>query len=153
MRRKDREMPRDFAEAAADKCLYAVLSTVDSRGGPYGVPLSIAREGEWIYFHCAGEGRKIENLKACSKVCLTCVGNAEEPPDDFTVYYESAIIFGSAREVLEDTEKIRALRLVCERHTPANMAAFDAAIDKGLAVTSVWKIHIEEITGKGHLRA
>ena len=148
MRRKDRERDRSFAEAVVDTCLYAVLATVNGDGSPYCVPLSIVREGEIIYFHCAREGRKIDNLKSRSRVCLSCVGNAEEPPDHFTVVYESAIVSGAAEEVTEDEEKVRALRLLCERHTPANMAAFDAEMAREYQATAVWKIHIEEISGK-----
>jgi nitroimidazol reductase NimA-like FMN-containing flavoprotein (pyridoxamine 5'-phosphate oxidase superfamily) len=148
MRRTDRERDRVFAEAVVDKCLYAVLATVNDDGSPYCVPLSIVRDGEWIYFHCARAGHKIDNLKSRNRVCLSCVGDAAEPPDHFTVVYESAIVSGPAEEVPDDAEKIRALRLLCERHTPANMAAFDAEMNREYKATAVWKIHIEEISGK-----
>ncbi|MDR0624361.1 MAG: pyridoxamine 5'-phosphate oxidase family protein [Treponema sp.] len=148
MRRTDRERDRGFAERVVDACLYAVLATADEDGNPYCVPLSIVRDGEWIYFHCAREGRKIDNLKGRNRVCLSCVGNVEEPPDHFTVVYESAIVFGRAEEVLEEGEKVRALRLLCERHTPANMAAFEGEMAREYRSTGVWKIHIEEISGK-----
>ncbi|MDR1278612.1 MAG: pyridoxamine 5'-phosphate oxidase family protein [Treponema sp.] len=148
MRRTDRERDRVFAEAVADKCRYAVLATVNDDGSPYCVPLSIVRDGEWIYFHCARGGHKIDNLKNRNRVCLSCVGDVEEPPDHFTVVYESAIVSGSAEEVLDDGEKVRALRLLCERHTPANMAAFDAEMAREYTATAVWKIRIEEISGK-----
>ncbi|MDR2073039.1 MAG: pyridoxamine 5'-phosphate oxidase family protein, partial [Spirochaetaceae bacterium] len=71
MRRKDRDRDRGFAEAVVDTCRYAVLATADDDGSPYCVPLSIVREGEWIYFHCAREGRKIDNLKGRNRVCLS----------------------------------------------------------------------------------
>jgi nitroimidazol reductase NimA-like FMN-containing flavoprotein (pyridoxamine 5'-phosphate oxidase superfamily) len=148
MRRADRERDRSFAEHVVDSCLYAALATVNENGSPYCVPLSIVRDGEWIYFHCARGGHKIDNLKNRNRVCLSCVGNVEEPPDRFTVVYESAIVFGRAEEVLEDEEKIRALRLLCERHTPANMAAFDDEMAREYQAAAVWKIHIEEISGK-----
>jgi nitroimidazol reductase NimA-like FMN-containing flavoprotein (pyridoxamine 5'-phosphate oxidase superfamily) len=151
MRRKDREQDRAFAERVVDQCLYAVLATVSSDGSPYCVPLSIVRDGEWIYFHGAREGHKIDNLKNRNRVCLSCVGNVKEPPDHFTVVYESAIVFGIAEEVAEDEEKVRALRLLCERHTPANMAAFDDAMARDYKATGVWKIRIEEISGKQRL--
>ena len=35
MRRKDREMDRDFALQVLDKCEYAVLATVNPDGTPY----------------------------------------------------------------------------------------------------------------------
>jgi nitroimidazol reductase NimA-like FMN-containing flavoprotein (pyridoxamine 5'-phosphate oxidase superfamily) len=148
MRRKDRERDRGFAERVVDSCLYAVLATVNDDGSPYCVPLSIVRDGEWVYFHCARGGHKIDNLKKRNRVCLSCVGKVEEPPDHFTVVYESAIVFGRAEEVLAETEKVRALRILCERHTPANMTAFDDEMAREYRATGVWKIHIEEISGK-----
>jgi nitroimidazol reductase NimA-like FMN-containing flavoprotein (pyridoxamine 5'-phosphate oxidase superfamily) len=148
MRRKDREMPRDFAEAVIDKCRFAVIATVNPGGTPYCIPLSIVREGEWLYFHCAREGHKIDNLGRQNRVCVSCVGDISLPPDHFTVAYESAIVFGTAEEVTEREERIRALRLICERYTPANMAAFDEEIRKALDATAVWKIHIDEVSGK-----
>jgi nitroimidazol reductase NimA-like FMN-containing flavoprotein (pyridoxamine 5'-phosphate oxidase superfamily) len=148
MRRKDREMDRDCALAVADKCLYAALSTVSEDGSPYGVPLSIVRDGEHIYFHCALEGHKVDNLRREPRVSLVCVGDVREPPDNFTVEYESAVIFGDASEVTGREEKVRALRLLCLRHSPANMGAFDEAIEKSLDHTGVWKISIRGVSGK-----
>jgi nitroimidazol reductase NimA-like FMN-containing flavoprotein (pyridoxamine 5'-phosphate oxidase superfamily) len=148
MRRKDREMPREFAEKVVDTCVYGVLSTVNEDGSPYGVALSFARDGEWLYFHGAREGQKIDNLKRSNQVCLVCVGDTHRPDNDFTIEFESAVVYGTAAEVTEDAEKIHALRLLCERHNPANMAAFDGAVAKSLAVTAVWKIHMDGISGK-----
>ena len=48
MRRKDREMPRSFAEEIADTCEWAVLSMIDPAGAPYCVPLSIVRRDDLI---------------------------------------------------------------------------------------------------------
>ena len=53
MRRKDREMDREFALAVTDKCEYATLAMAAKDGEPYGVPVTSARDGEKIYFHCA----------------------------------------------------------------------------------------------------
>jgi nitroimidazol reductase NimA-like FMN-containing flavoprotein (pyridoxamine 5'-phosphate oxidase superfamily) len=141
-------MPRDFAEAVIDKCRFAVMATVNPDGTPYCVPLSIARDGEWLYFHSAREGRKIDNLRRQNRVCLSCVGDTYLPPDHFTVVYESASVFGSAEEVTDREERIRALRLICERYTPANMAAFGEEIRKFLDAAAVWKIRIDEVSGK-----
>jgi nitroimidazol reductase NimA-like FMN-containing flavoprotein (pyridoxamine 5'-phosphate oxidase superfamily) len=141
-------MPEDFAKAVIDKCRFAVLATVNSDGTPYCVPLSLVRDGEWLYFHCAREGHKIDNLRRQNRVCVSCVGDTDLPPDQFTAAYESATVFGTAEEVTEREERIRALRLICERYTPANMTAFDEEIRKALDATAVWKIHIDEISGK-----
>lgn len=148
MRRKDREMDKTFALEVADKCEYALLSMVDVQGKAYGIPITIARDGTAIYFHCAKEGKKIDALRKTPEVCLTCVGDTCRALDKFTTTYESAIIFGKASEVTDDSEKIHALRLLCERHTPTNMENFDKAIQKSLSITAIWKIEILSLTGK-----
>lgn len=45
MRRKDREMNRDFGLQVIDQAQYGVLSLPEGDGLAYGIPLSIAREG------------------------------------------------------------------------------------------------------------
>lgn len=148
MRRKDREKDRDFAFMVVDKCEYAVLSMIDIEGKPYAVPISIARQGEFIYFHCAKEGKKLDAIQTHKDVCISCVGNTCREKDEFTAKYESAILYGTAEEVILEEEKITALRLLCERHTPTNMKNFDKAIEQSLSRTAVWRIQINSITGK-----
>lgn len=148
MRRKDREMPRDFAEGILDGCEWAVLSMVTPEGKPYCVPLTIVREGAWVYFHAAMQGKKLDCLRENPAVCMACVGYTHRMPDKFTTEFESAILEGKAQEVADEKEKIHALRLLCQRHTPANMGEFDAAIARSLQATAVWKIHIDVLTGK-----
>ena len=149
MRRKDREMSREFALAVVDKCAYSVMATVNSDGSPYCIPLSPVREGEWLYFHSALEGQKIDNLRRESRVCVTCVGDVKAVPGKFSLYYESAVIKGTASEITGREEKIHALGLISRRYTPDNMAAFDETIERELEHTGVWKIRIDEISGKG----
>ncbi len=148
MRRKDREMDEAFALYVADKCEYAVMAMIDPDGAPYCVPLTIAREGENLYFHSAMEGYKLDCIRKDPRVCIACVGDTKRAADKFTTEFESAIIRGRASEVTERDEKIHALRLICERHTPANMADFDNAIERSLARTAVWRVVIGSITGK-----
>ncbi len=133
MRRKDREMPRGFAEYVADTCDYAVLATVNADRTPYCIPISIARDGDVIYFHCAKEGQKYDNMKRQPEVCISCTGNIRCMTNAFSLEYESAVIKGKANEVVRDEEKIHALRLISQRYTPEYMHAFDeeAAQDDG----------------------
>ena len=149
MRRKDRELSKDRALDIVDKCAFSVMATVNPDGSPYCVPLSMVREGEWLYFHSAREGHKIDNLRFKNKACVVCVGDLSEAPNEFSLGYESAVVKGNALEITGAEEKTRALRLISMRYTPKNMAAFDTAIKEQLDITGVWKIHIDEITGKG----
>ncbi|MCL2834399.1 MAG: pyridoxamine 5'-phosphate oxidase family protein [Treponema sp.] len=149
VRNEKLRQPDAYAQAVIDKCGYFVMAVTGADGSPYCVPLSMAREGEWLYFHSAKEGHKIDNLRINSRVCVTCVGNYRVQPGRFNIEYESAVVFGTACEVLTAEEKIRALKLISWRYTPEHMEAFDASIDKSLRRTAVWKIHIDEISGKG----
>ena len=148
MRRKDREKSAEFARGLLDHCSYAVLATVNPDGTPYCIPINPVRSGDDLYFHCALDGQKIDNLRAAPTVCLTAVGRMRIPPDEFTTQYESAVVFGTAREVTDEAEKRAVLRLLCERYVPTNMANFDAEIPGSLPHTGVWKIHMERVTGK-----
>ena len=148
MRRKDREMSKDFAIMVLDKCEWAVISMIDPSGNPYCIPITVVRENDNIYFHSAKQGFKVDCLYNNPNVCITCVGHTYRLPDKFTTEYESAIIRGKAIEVTDNTEKIHALELLCKRHTPTNMHEFDKAIEQSLNITGIWKIKIDNITGK-----
>lgn len=148
MRRKDREMDQAFALDVIDRCAYAVMSMVSPDGSPYGVPLSIVRIDEYIYFHCAPEGKKLEALRKNPKVSVSCVGNVKPLTDEFTTEFESAIVLGTAERVEAISEKIEALRAICLRYTPTHMDAFDSEVARSLHRTEVWKIHIDEVSSK-----
>ena len=148
MRRKERQITEEAAWAVVDKCEYAFLAMTAEDGTPYGLPVTIVRDGRNIYFHSALEGRKVECLRRQPRVCLTCVGDTAIQQDRFTTLYESAVAFGTAAEVTENAEKVEVLRLLCLRHTPDNMADFDRAVNASLARTGIWKIAVEELTGK-----
>ena len=148
MRRKDREVSREEALTILDNASWGVLSAVDAENEPYCVPLSLVREGDWLYFHCAMEGHKLEILRARPKACINFVSSVEFPEDVFTAIYASAVVFATAEELSSDEEKLHGLKIICERFTPKNMHAFEKEAAAMLSRTSVWKIHINEITGK-----
>lgn len=147
MRRKDREMPMGFAYEVADRCQWAVLGLIGP-GGPYGVPVSIARVGDSVYFHSAQEGMKTDCIRADSRICLTCVGSTRTDGGNFTVRYESAILTGRAVEVTGEEEKLLGLRAICEKYAPEHMDKFQRTVDRSLPATAVWRADITGATGK-----
>ena len=55
MRKADREKDEDWALAVFDKAPYVTVSMTRPDGIPYGLPLSLVRDGKrTFYFHCAG---------------------------------------------------------------------------------------------------
>ena len=148
MRRKDRERDRQFALDVIDRCEYGVAALAAEGDTPYCIPLSLVREGEELYFHCALEGTKLDILRKNPRVCISFVAENVAALDEFTTYFQSAVVVGTAYEITEDTARIAALRLLCEKLTPTNMDRFDQEVARSLRVTGVWGIHMEEIFGK-----
>lgn len=151
MRRKEREKDREFAECVIDKCTYMVLAMAGADGTPYCIPLSPVRWNGHIYFHCALAGRKLESMRANPRVCMTFVGNTRVPRREFTTYYESAVAFGVAEEVRDTDEKSEALRRLCLKYCAADMDLFEGALVRSLPRTGVWKVSLDEVTGKGKI--
>ena len=152
LRRKDRQMTEEFAWSVVDKCEYAVLAMTAEDGGPYCVPITIVRDGKTICFHSAKEGRKASILRTCPRVCLTCVGDTRMQPEIFSTLYESAVAFGTVTEITDEDEKTAVLRLLCLRHAPEHMAGFPEEVAANLRRTAVWRMNVEEITGKANQR-
>lgn len=157
MRRSDRAQSLEFAQALIDRCTYGVVAISTGEDTPYCLPLSLVRVDDRLYFHCAKQGRKLDLLRRNPKVCVTFVGTSEpayvESNNTFTDYFQSAMVTGTASEVLEDDEKIEALRALCTKVTPEGMSGdnFERAVSGSLAVTGVWRIEMEEITAKAKL--
>ena len=138
-----------LAHQLLDQCMFATLSMVDAQGEAYCVPVSPARTGDSLYFHCGHGGRKIEALRNHNKVCLSCVGKAETIPGQFNIAFQSAVLFGTAEEVTDPTEKYHALELICGKYCPDDMAEMPKYEERYRPATAIWKITLEEITTKG----
>jgi uncharacterized protein len=147
MRRKDREISKQEAIELFDKSEYGVLSTVDKSGQPYGVPLSYVYKDNAIYFHCAVDGQKLDNITNNSKVSFCVVGNTTVLPETFGTLYESAVLFGTASEVHND-ERHQALVWLLEKYCSDFLAGGLQYIGLKNKVTKVIKIEISQLSGK-----
>ena len=124
-----------------------MLSTVTENGKPYGVPLNFCIIDHSIYFHCAIEGQKIDNIKQNTSVSFCAVGSTEILPDKFGTKYESVIVSGEVEEVFDINKQIGLEGLV-RKYSPE---FFDKGIKyiEGLREkTRVFKIMINALTGK-----
>lgn len=152
MRRTDRERGQAFAYEVIDCCEYGVMALSAGEDGPYCVPLSLVRQGDTLYFHCALQGRKLDLLRRDPRVCVSFVTDTEPAyianELNYTTYYRSAVVTGSAFEVTDPAQKTEALRVLCQKLLPHHMAGFDKAAGRSLSVTGVWGIHIDQAIGK-----
>lgn len=169
MRRKDREMSREFALEIIDEAQFGVMSLAKDNE-PYGIPLSIVRDGDKLLFHTAREGHKYDFIRDGAPVSVMFVSRVQVPqlyseaelaeltkiPDlsgklvsqVFTTEFASAMVKGTLREVLENAGKEHALELVCQKYTPDKMKYVKLAIESGMPLTRVFEITMDEVTAK-----
>lgn len=147
MRRKDRELKLDEVIGILKNNDYGILSTISQNGYPYGLPVSYVFFNNSIYFHCASEGHKLDNLLNNSKVSFCVVGETCILPNKFSTKYESVIAFGLAIEVFEN-EKNTALLEILQKYSPDYIEQGKEYIDKASKATKVIKINIDNISGK-----
>ncbi len=147
LRRSDRKVSDAEAEELLQLGEYGVLSTSDAEGQPYGVPLSYAVLDNAIYFHCAREGHKLDNLAANSRASFCVVGATEVLADKFSTRYASVIVFGRVTEAL-DADKQRGLEALVDKYCPDHHEKGMQYIAADAAKTRVFKLSIDSICGK-----
>ena len=147
-----------------DNAQYAVISLANDNE-PYGIPISVVRIGDSLYFHTGQKGKKIDFLKENPRVSISFIGEVEVPdlydknqieemvtdPSKhgkfvntvFTTNFESVIVNGDAELLLEDKEKIEVMRAICQKYTPNMIDYFDIPITRSLNITNVYKVSIE----------
>lgn len=150
MRRKGERATEAETRRIVEESAYGFLSTAGSDRLPYGIPVSHVLHGQAVYFHCAVAGRKLDNIRENSAVCLTCVSRAEPLPEQYNVRYACAVVEGRATLVDGEEEAVEALRLIGRRYTQYEEESLNAYIRANLHRTRVCRIDIETMTGKIH---
>ncbi len=147
MRRKDRLITNTETFSILEKGEYGILSTSSSDNEPYGVPVNYCLVNECIFFHCALEGKKIDNINKNPQVSFCVVGRTEVLPDKFGTKYESCIVQGLASESFGE-EKQMALEGLIHKYSENFVSEGLEYIEKLKDKTRVFKISIESVSGK-----
>lgn len=107
-----------------------------------------------IYLHTARAGRTLTNVEAEKRVCFGVaeMGRLLPAPTalHFSAEYASVVVFGRARVVEENAEAERALQQLLDKYAPHLRPGRDyrPIQPEELAVTAVYRIEIEEWSGK-----
>lgn len=169
MRRKEREVS-DFDEITGilERCKVLHLAMI-SEGKPYSVPVNfgyVVRETDGgkklsIYFHGAGEGKKVSALRENPEVCFSCENDVLAGPVsdkdnacNWTCWYESVIGSGVVKFLERSEEKTEGLDSLMF-HNGYKIPAGLKKIAYGameLAKTMVACIEVNELSGKVHRR-
>ena len=162
-------MDETFALEIIDEAPYGVLA-LNGQDGPYGLPLSLVRQDNQLFFHTAKEGHKYDFIRDGVPVWAVFVTRVKVPDlytaDEmdammadpagagklissvFTTEFASAMVGGTIHEIHEASEKEAVLRRICQKYTPDKLKYVDAAIASGRDLTRVFAIDIEKVTGK-----
>lgn len=154
MRRKDREVTRreDLLEMMA-RFKVCRLGLWDGRE-VYVVPLNFGyeeRDGSLeLFFHCAGEGRKLDILQSRPEASFEMDGDhvlvEGKTPCLYSYAYACVMGRGMVDFLQEDGEKMHALSRIM-LHQTGREAAFTPAMVRAVCVL---RLRVESISGKLH---
>ncbi|HOW10519.1 MAG TPA: pyridoxamine 5'-phosphate oxidase family protein [Bacteroidales bacterium] len=152
MRRSEREITdqKEIEQIfeSADVCRIAFADN----NVPYIVTMNFGFSGfhsPALYFHCAGEGKKLEMIRKNNHVCFEmdtdhelCEGHGA---CDFGMKYRSVVGWGRMRIITDEQEKIKGLDHIMSHYSGKTGFSYDRST---LARMLVLKLEISRMTGK-----
>ncbi len=170
IRRKEKQLTAEECNEILTMAEYGTLATMGADGYPYAVPVNYVFQNGNNYFHCATVGHKLDNISFCSNVSFNVVTDVWVVPlipdqdanendlkfNGFDTNFNSVIIFGNAKEVLEE-EKIEGLCALLQKFLDKDeYSKYKEAgiryIENSLKRTKLIKIEIEHMVGKRGIR-
>jgi nitroimidazol reductase NimA-like FMN-containing flavoprotein (pyridoxamine 5'-phosphate oxidase superfamily) len=120
MRKKDKEIKdKELMESILKRAIICRMG-LSENNEPYIVPLNFGYKDNFLYFHSAKEGRKIDMIRKNNNICFeididTKLLDAEKPCK-WSMQYYSVIGFGKAFLVEDLEEKRAALDIIMEHY-------------------------------------
>ena len=146
MRRFRQQLPMEETKEILRNGRECVIAVSGDDDYPYAVPINYVYDGEHIYLHSAKEGHKIDALRRNPKMSLCVIAQGDIVPEEFTTYFRSAIVFGRARLIEDDEEKVEALWKLSRKYCIGLDATEEIA--KFLKTVAIIEITIDNLTGK-----
>lgn len=149
-----REMRRFRQQASMEECMEilnnarrGVLAVMGDDDYPYTVPLDFVYADGHIYFHCAKEGHKLDAIRKHDKVSFCVLSDGIREENEWWYHFTSVIAFGRIREIADEAEKDRYLRLLGRKYFPAE-EHLEKEMASSASRANVLDITIEHMTGK-----
>mgnify|MGYP002153786778 CR=1 FL=1 len=136
------------------------LATVDAEGYPYITPVNFVFHEGCVYFHCAPEGEKLDNLTRNPRVCfevdvplayLQVDFNPERNPCRTHQLYHCVIIRGAARVVPDGELKTTVLNALVAKHEGGRDFPAVTPDSASYSTCRVVEIRPERMTAKSDL--
>lgn len=161
MRRKQSEITDKKAiEAILQRARIGRLATLGADGYPYITPVNYVYWQESVYFHCALQGEKLDNIRRHGKVCfevdiplayLDTGFDMDMPACDVGQFYQCVVIRGRAETIDDIAEKVAALNALMASHEGVAQFAGITAVTPAVARCAVVAVRIESMTAKANL--
>jgi len=150
MRRIRQQLPPAECEAILFRGSSGVLAVSGDDGYPYAVPLSYVYDGGKIYFHCAKQGHKLDAVARCDKVSFCVTDRDDVVPEEYTTHFRSVIVFGRARVLEDEEEKLSAFAKLAEKYSPGEALAAGRAeeLARQYPRVNILALTPEHLTGK-----
>jgi nitroimidazol reductase NimA-like FMN-containing flavoprotein (pyridoxamine 5'-phosphate oxidase superfamily) len=155
-RTKLRRKPYRGSTDRAD--LYAVLDAglichlgLNAGGYPRVIPTTYGRDGDTIYLHGSTGSSALASADG-QPVCVTVTHLdglvCARSVNNHSANYRSAVIYGLARVLSDDAERVAALRVITEHLIPGRWAGAREPNKKELAATAVLAVPLDEASVK-----
>ena len=142
---------RAVIEAILDEGLICHLGFVVD-GQPFVIPTSYVRAGDKLYIHGSAASRTAETLASGADVCVTVTlldGLVlARSAFNHSMNYRSVVIFGKATAVVDEAEKLEALRCFAEHIMPGRWDDLRAPKSVELKATLVLSLPLAEASAK-----
>lgn len=148
MRRKRQALSEQESIEILKQGSVGVLGLLGDDDYPYALPISYVYHEGKIYFHCAKAGHKIDAIRKHDKASFTVIARCDNMPEEFTVYFKSALAFGRMRIIEDDTEKRAAIERLAQKYCPDEGERAPKEIEKAWKILCMLEFSVEHLTGK-----
>jgi len=151
-----RSMRRFKQALSEEECLNilesqntGVLAVDGDDGYPYAVPMSYVYADGKIYFHSAKNGHKNDAIARNPKVSFCVTETDVILPKEFTSSFRSVIVFGKARIIESDEEKLAVMESYTKKYSPHEpQENADKKIAARFAAVTIIELQIQHLSGK-----
>ena len=151
----ERAVPEETAQILADG-MVAHVGFIEG-GMPYVIPLSYhfdQQTPELLYLHGSVRSRAMKLLSTGVPVCVTVTLTDglvySRKAMNHSMNYRSAVVFGAAREVTDESEKFQIFDNMVQRYFSGRTVDrdYNAPPSADLGVTTLVEVRIEDWSGK-----
>lgn len=147
MRRYKQQTSEDECADILNKAMRGTLAVLGDDDYPYTVPLNFVYDDGHIYFHCAKEGHKLSAIRKHEKASFCVLSEGVREENDWWYHFTSVIAFGRIREITDEKEKDKRLRMLGSKYFPT-AEYLEKEMQQASSRALVLDLKIEHMTGK-----